>query len=108
MSKAKRAAQYTTHLHAVRLVEMLDLVKNDEIHWHCPASITFGAGKKFLFEEKFNISEDPIESPECQVCKTFVDIPIDTEACPCDHLGNAEAIEITKKKLKEGGYLDNY
>jgi len=106
MSKAKRAEQYTTHLHAIRLVEMLRLIDKAEIIWSCPASVAFGPCNKFLFEKEFNIHEDPVESPECQVCKAFLDVPIDTEACPCDHLGHDEAMELTKKKLKEGGYLD--
>jgi hypothetical protein len=75
MSKKARREGYTKHLHATRLVEMFKAVKDDEMAWHCPASLGFQPGKRFLFEVTFDIREDPLDAPECQVCKAFVDMP---------------------------------
>jgi hypothetical protein len=103
----KRRGQYTTHLHAIRLVEMFEMSKQEDLLWKCPASIGFNPGRKFLFEDKLNLAESPEESPECQVCKTFIGMPTHVEACPCDYFDSTEeAIRLTKIKLKEEGYLD--
>jgi hypothetical protein len=106
MNEIERRKRYSREIHISRLVELLRTVKDDEISWHCPASIGFNAGKRFIFEDRFNIREDPVDSPECRTCKAFVGMPLDVEACPCDHLGYSEAIELTKKLLKEEGYID--
>ena len=98
--------QYDRHLHATRLVKFFKRVERGDISWHCPASIGFEASKRFIFEDKINIHEDPVNAPECRTCKKFIGMDPDLEACPCDHFGNEEAIELTEKKLREEGYLE--
>lgn len=100
-----RIAEYTKEIHAVRLIEMFKLMEECEICHSCPASLYYRAGTRFIFEKKFNIHQNTLKTPECIVCKAFLDMPDDTEACPCDHFDTPEeAVEVTKVKLRKAGY----
>jgi hypothetical protein len=97
-------SKYTKEIHAQRLIELLKL-SEDKYSYSCPACVGFNAGMRFLFEKGTTDYLYDARNPYCEVCQEFVDMPAGTEACPCDHYGTAKAIELTRKKLKEGGYL---
>jgi hypothetical protein len=100
-----RTAEYTEAVHAERLAKFLTETDWEEVHYCCPASVDFQAGRRFIYEVRFDIHQDPVDTPECIVCKRFVGMPTDVEACPCDYFESSEeAIKITKQKLKEKGY----
>lgn len=100
--------KYSRFIHMNRLLVMLELTTGrDAKQWVgacCPAAKGLRAGQAFVFESdrlKY-MFEDNIY---CRTCKGFVDIPLDHECCPCDHYGVEKAIQITKRKLREEGYI---
>jgi hypothetical protein len=101
MSKEK----YTRKTHIARLLTMLATKTERTISYSCPACKHFSVGGSFLYEsgpDQYSFDDD---NPYCDTCRRFVDVPLDDECCPCDYYGPEKAIEITKKKLRELGFL---
>lgn len=90
-------SKYTIELHAERVRDMLDSVKNvDGLMTSCPATETF-----YVLAASIPEALDD-EDKACRVCRTFVDIPEkEGDVCPCDYYEYDEAIAITRRKLLE-------
>ncbi len=89
--------KYTEKIHAERLIKMMEM-KNPCTR--CPAA------------ERFDGNSSPIAmwrldsllfslNDSCIVCYTFVE----TNGCPCTHLGQKEAIKRSRIALEEKGYI---
>lgn len=83
--------EYTTDIHAKRLVKMLQK-KNPCVR--CPAAPYYDGYRSgtTLWQEE-----------HCPICEKFVGCV--KENCPCHKYGEKEAIRRTIAALKKGGYL---
>lgn len=93
--------RYTEHVHAKRLVRMLE--RNSPCDC-CPAQPHYATGKHFLSYVRSN-GNFTSPSDACIICKRFVGINPYSHGCPCTKLGKKKALEKTQKILKEKGYL---
>ena len=89
--KVKR--KYTEKVHAKRLIKMME-INNPCIH--CPAEPRFDSDGILISMWNYGIGADP-----CKICYKFVD----TCGCPCNILGQEEAIKRSWIALEEKGYI---
>ncbi len=95
---------YTPKIHAERLRDML-LYEREYPCSLCPATAEFSPG-----EDPRDIWDN--DQHPCQVCQEFLEldfIPVSEpwrQKCPCDRLGEEEAVERSKKELFRMGYLE--
>jgi len=96
--------KYTEKVHANRLIKMLE--KPDPCG-RCPGQKYYGPHTAFIKGAELDPTVDHPhhEYIGCQVCNEFLDMKPAEYGCPCDALGQEEALELTRKKLKEKGYL---
>lgn len=88
--------KYTTNIHANRLRMMM---RRGDWYFFCPAGRYFdpGSAPTEIWDVKRVLG---VVSEPCQVCRTFIGIPIDV-SCPCIALGHEEALKKTKKALQK-------
>ena len=89
-----RKRKHTEKIHAERLIKMMEM-KNPCTR--CPAAERFNIdnGSSAMWRGIFS-SNDP-----CIICPAFVN----TEDCPCENLGQKEAIKRSWIALEEKGYI---
>jgi len=99
---------YTPEIHAARLRDML-LYENEYPCSLCPATAEFSPG-----EDPRDCWASTDQCHPCQTCQEFLDLefmPVGDALrpkCPCDRLGEGEAVERSKEKLIKWGYLERW
>lgn len=97
---------YTPKIHAERLRDML-LYEKEYPCSLCPATAKFSPG-----EDPRDCWASTDQHHPCQVCQEFLGLEFTPVGepfklrCPCDRLGEEEAVERSKRKLFRLGYLE--
>lgn len=94
--------KYTEKVHAARLIKFLE---KTEPCGRCPAQKYYGPHSSFVKGAEGEPDRHPHEHLGCQVCNEFLDMKRAQFGCPCESLGQEKALELTRQKLKEKGYL---